>query len=410
MVRALVAEVRRHPGIELCEGAQAHDLVTAGDRVVGVIARHASGRTVFHRAAAVVLATGGLGQLYARTTNPVEATGDGLAMAARAGAQLVDLEFIQFHPTALEASRDLSRRRRAHGTSSLEPLPLATDALRGEGAILIDDRGERFMAGVHPMAELGPRDVVARAIRRQQQAGRRVFLDAREAVGKTFPQRFPTVWDYCLGLGIDPRREPMPVTPAAHYSMAGIAVDASGRSSLPGLWACGEVASTGVHGANRLASNSLLEALVFGARVADDLGGSEPRLAPRVAPAEVIWREPGAAGGAGAGVRDDLRRLMWEHVGLERRRRGLEIALEEIEGLGYRLSSRPSETRNLLTVGTLVTAAAVAREESRGSHFRSDFPEPVEALRSRRFWTYCGVESGFPLVTVHAAPAAREIA
>lgn len=401
MVRALVAEVRRHPGIELHEGAQVHDLVTAGDRVVGVVARHGAGsggRTVFHRAAAVVLATGGLGQLFARTTNPVAATGDGLAMAARAGAQLVDLEFIQFHPTALEAS-------------SREPLPLATEALRGEGATLIDDRGERFMLGVHPMAELGPRDVVARAIRRRQQAGRRIFLDAREAVGEAFPRRFPTVWDHCRRLGIDPRREPMPVTPAAHYSMAGIAVDASGRSTLPGLWACGEVASTGVHGANRLASNSLLEALVFGARVADDLAGSPPRLAPRVAPAEVIWREPGsAAGGGESGARDAVRRLMWERVGLERERRGLETALEEIERIGRRLSVRPSETRNILTLGSVVTAAALAREESRGSHFRSDFPEPVEALRSRAFWTYRGVGDGFPLEAVRATPAAQEIA
>ena len=404
MVRALVTEVRRRDAVELHERCCVLDLVTDGDRVAGVLARH-DGRTVFHRAAAVVLATGGLGQLYARTTNPVEATGDGLAMAARAGARLADLEMIQFHPTALEAV----------SLPPGQPLPLVTEALRGEGAILIDDRGERFMTAVHRLAELGPRDVVARAIRRRQQAGRRVFLDATDAVGGAFPDRFPTVWAHCQRHGLDPRRQSIPVTPAAHYAMAGIAVDDAGRASLPGLWACGEVTSTGVHGANRLASNSLLEALVFGARVADDIAGAPVPRRISGTHAQVVWREPGPEGDAGAGrdaaeITREVRELTWRHAGLERDRAGLEKGLDAAQALGRRLAAWPSVARNLLTLAHLVTAAALAREESRGSHFRSDFPETREDLRHRLFWTYEPAEGSFPLKTAMPALDTREIA
>ncbi len=431
IVRALVAEIRRRETIELYERCEVHDLVTSGDRVVGVLADHrgggSAGRTVFHRAAAVVLATGGLGQLYARTTNPVEATGDGLAMAARAGVRLADLELIQFHPTALDVGRDDARmRRRGDARVARQPSPLVTEALRGEGAILIDDDGTRFMTGVHPLAELAPRDVVARAIRRRQEAGHRVFLDATGAVGVAFPRRFPTVWDHCRRHDVDPRHQPIPVTPAAHYAMAGIAVDANGRGSLPGLWACGEVASTGVHGANRLASNSLLEALVFGARVADDVGGSDlgGRRGIRAcvglrAASEVVWREPGPVGDPSPGhlrgemfeasAGEQIRHLMWRHVGLERHRAGLEEVLDATSRIGSCLAARPSETRNLLTSSRLVAAAALAREESRGCHYRSDFPEPREGLRHRLFWTY-KPEGGLPLTAATAAADTREIA
>ena len=224
---------------------------------MGALARHTGGTVVLHLARAVVLATGGIGQAYRHTTNPPENTGDGLAMAARVGARLADLEFVQFHPTALDVGAD--------------PMPLLTEALRGAGATLVDDRGRRFMPGFHPAGELAPRDVVARALWEMRRQGRRTLLDARDAVGSRVESAFPTALRHCLDHGFDPRREPVPVSPAAHYHMGGVAVDTHGRTSLAGLWACGEVSCVGVHGANRLASNSLLEAMVFGARVGRDL-------------------------------------------------------------------------------------------------------------------------------------------
>ncbi len=385
MVRALVAAVRKEPAIDVRERVFVQDLVIAAGgaapgRVSGVLARYPDGRTVLHRAAAVVLATGGLGQLYACTTNPTAATGDGLAIAARAGARLADLEFVQFHPTALVAGED--------------PLPLVTEAVRGEGGKLLNDAGERFMLAEHPRAELAPRDVVARAIWRQQQAGRRVLLDATHlgvtaAGDAVFPGRFPTVCEHCRRFGIDPCREPIPVTPAAHYSMGGIAVDTQGRTSLAGLWACGEVASTGVHGANRLASNSLLEALVFGVRVAEDLRAwtASPR-AIRPVSSDVVWREEGGSGAEEAPLRAEIRRLMWDHAGLVRHHDGLTAALAELDALARELPARPSETGNLLTVGRLVTAAALMRKESRGAHHRVDYPQPRCDWQHRHYWTY----------------------
>jgi len=386
MVRALVAAVRKEPAIDVREQVFVRDLVTAGGRaapgrVTGVLARYPDGRTVLHRAAAVVLATGGLGQLYARTTNPPAATGDGLAMAARAGARLADLEFVQFHPTALLAGED--------------PLPLITEAVRGEGAKLLNDAGERFMLAVDPRAELAPRDIVARAIWRQQQAGRRVLLDATHlgttATGdEVFPRRFPTVYEHCRRLGIDPCREPIPVTPAAHYAMGGIAVDSRGRSSLDGLWACGEVASTGVHGANRLASNSLLEALVFGVRVAEDLRlWTASQQAIRPISADVVWREEGGSHGAtNQQVRETIRGLMWDRAGLVRHHDGLTAALAKLDRLARELPDAGSETANLLTVARLVTAAALVRKESRGAHYRADYPQPQSAWQHRHYWAY----------------------
>jgi L-aspartate oxidase len=293
VVRTLVEAVHHEPAIQVVDRTFALDLLIEDGAVVGAAALRPDGRLVHYRAPAVVLATGGAGQLFLHTTNPREATADGLAMAARAGALLVDLEFVQFHPTALAPSpvpgplapKPVLGLDTSAGPAAFPgaPLPLLTEALRGEGAVLIDDEGTRFMNGEHPDRELAPRDVVARAIWKRLQAGRKVFLDARAAVGERFPQRFPTVFALCRQHGVDPRVEPMPVVPAAHYHMGGVAVDASGRTSLPGLWACGEVAATGAHGANRLASNSLLEALVFGARVAADL-----LAADRAAPARLV--------------------------------------------------------------------------------------------------------------------------
>jgi L-aspartate oxidase len=289
-------------------------------------------------------------------------------MAARAGAVLADMEFVQFHPTALSVGRD--------------PMPLVTEAVRGEGAILVNDLGERFMLDAHPEAELAARDIVARAIFRQLQRGRTVGLDARESIGAKFPIEFPTVFAFCESAGIDPRVRNIPVAPAAHYHMGGIAVDEWGRSTLPGLWACGETSATGVHGANRLASNSLLEALVYGTRVATDIA-----QAPKPAPAGPIApHSPSFAIGSGeAQATLDLRNVMYSNVGLERNESGLREALARIAALEEVFPQAGGELRNLLVVARLVTEAALARNESRGSHYRTDYPKTDEALARRSF-------------------------
>ncbi len=401
MVRALTAAVLAAPWIEVLEETLAEELLVEDGRVVGVLVRSLAGDGGLRAigAGAVVLATGGIGQAWRYTTNPLEATGDGLAMAARAGARLADLEFMQFHPTALGGPRD--------------PLPLLTEALRGEGAVLLDGNGRRFMVGEHPLAELAPRDVVARAIFRRRQRGEPVFLDARDAVGERFPQRFPTVFARCREQGFDPRVDVLPVTPAAHYHMGGVATDLRGRAWLgrrgldAGLWACGEVASTGAHGANRLASNSLLEALVFGAEVGEDVvraGVARPddrrvrRAAAAVvggvaalratSPAPIDTR--GSGGGAvdpatvDSILRARVRELMWDHVGVERDGDSLVHALAELDALADEPAAAHGELRNLVTVGRLVTAAALIREESRGAHWRRDVPhaEPAAAHRT----------------------------
>ena len=385
MVRALAAAVEDDTAVTIHEHVFAMDLVRRDERIVGVLGRVGEGqsaRRVLYRASAVILASGGFGRLYAKTTNPAECTGDGLAMAARAGARLADLEMVQFHPTAMAVDVP-------GGT-----LPLVTEALRGEGAHLVDETGERFMPAIHPDAELAPRDVVARAIWERRNAGHEVYLDARPTVGDAFPTRFPTVFEHCRNHSIDPRREPIPVTPAAHYAMAGVQSDGRGRTSLDGLWVCGEVSATGVHGANRLASNSLLEALVYGHRVALDVATETPMIAVADETGldhAVIRRDEAVPT---AGDQDTIRRLMWEHVALARDGQGLALALKSLNGLGAvdRESAHrePDETVNLWTVARLVTAAAAARQESRGSHFRTDFPESDLAWRRRLVWTYRG--------------------
>jgi L-aspartate oxidase len=380
MVRTLTAAVREAPWVEVLEEVFAEDLLVADGRIAGLLVR--AGEELLPLAAgAVVLATGGIGQAWRHTTNPPEATGDGLAMAARAGALLADLEFVQFHPTALAADRD--------------PLPLLTEAIRGEGAVLLDESGRRFMLAEHPLAELAPRDVVARAIFRRRRAGEAVFLDARAAVGERFPDRFPTVFARCLEHGIDPRVEPMPVVPAAHYHMGGVAVDLHGRAWLgrrgvAGLWACGEVASTGAHGANRLASNSLLEALVFGAEAGEDVAA----VAPPVPDGKVLRRAVGRAdatsshrrpgdGVRSAELRSRVRQQLWDGVGVERDAAGLAAALRELDEVAADPAAGRGELRNLVEVGRLVAAAALFRRESRGAHWRLDFPQPDPAAARR---------------------------
>ncbi|MGV8834161.1 MAG: L-aspartate oxidase [Devosia sp.] len=367
IMQAIIAEVRRTPSIRVVEGITALSLARDNGRIVGVFCRKLGDRysePVFIRARATVLAAGGLGGLYAVTTNPPGVRGHAMGMAARAGALIADAEFVQFHPTAIATGAD--------------PAPLATEALRGEGAILVNDLGDRFMPGIHPDAELAPRDIVARANFRQIQAGRKVFLDTREVLGKDILTRFPTVSKYCQDAGIDPVTNMIPVTPAAHFHMGGVKVDERGRSSLPGLWVCGEASCTGLHGANRLASNSLLEATVYGARIADDIGGLEPvrNLAPFKG---IEWNEAEGAK-AEAILRDlpavqQLRQIMTHLVGVERDATGLKLALRQIARLEATAKHVTIAYVNMTTSATLVAAAALKRTESRGGHFRTDFPD-----------------------------------
>ena len=355
VMRALREAVRARPNITVLEHTAVVDLVRSRGRVVGAVVVSEESGPVILLAPAVVLATGGIGRLYSRTTNPPEATGDGLAVAARAGAAVRDVEFVQFHPTALDGPAD--------------PMPLLTEALRGAGAVLLDATGRRFMPATHADAELAPRDVVSRAVWRETANGP-VFLDAT-LIGTVFPDRFPTVFGVATAVGLDPRFEPLPVTPAAHYHMGGVLTDAHGRTSLPGLYAAGEVAATGLHGANRLASNSLLEGLVYAARVAEAVDSAETPL-----PSDDVGvpLSIDTAGPEPTTAVTELRRTMWDHVGVVREGNGLVSALETIERLGPALEASVTG-RNLATVSRLITEQALARTESRGSHFRSDYPQ-----------------------------------
>lgn len=371
IMEALIAAVRKTPSIRILEGFSAYELAMEEGNVAGVFVQPTGDMDpspLLLRARSIVLASGGAGGLYQVTTNPLSSRGDGFAMAARAGAVIADPEFVQFHPTAIAGPRD--------------PAPLATEALRGAGATLIDETGVRFMKAVHKDAELGPRDVVARSIARIIAEGGKAYLDARAAVGANFDKAFPTVYENCQRMGLDPVTQPIPVAPAMHYHMGGISVDSDGRSSLPGLWACGEVASTGAHGANRLASNSLLEAVVYGARIAEDILGSFetgpavsaviPALRPRRSHPLAIVRE--------------LRDLMTQHVGVVRTQEGLTQALQDIVRIERAAGSSPALV-NMVTAAKLITAAALLRTESRGGHFRIDHPQAVAPWQHRTFIT-----------------------
>jgi L-aspartate oxidase len=368
IMEALVAAVRAAPSITVIEGYSAFELIKQGERIVGVHAHDIDNNVLSVTARATVLASGGVGQLFAVTTNPVQAQAQGMAMAARAGAVIADPEFVQFHPTAIAGTRD--------------PAPLVTEALRGEGATLIDGQGRRFMPAVHPDAELGPRDVVARSIHREIAAGRSVFLDTRAALGARLPEAFPTVYQNCISMGVDPIRDPIPVAPAAHYHMGGIKVDERGRTSLDGLWACGEVSSTGAHGANRLASNSLLEAVVYGARIAGDIAATPLAPAPMEASAPLL--DP-ALPVSPLHVME-LRQMMSALVGVVRSGETMAEALQQIARLEH-MAGGASLFINLATSARLIAAAALARQESRGGHFRSDFPEAREVWQHRTFIT-----------------------
>ncbi|TIO74104.1 L-aspartate oxidase [Mesorhizobium sp.] len=354
LLRVLVAVVRRTPSIIIMEGMTARRLVVAEGGIVGVLAVGCDG-VVALPTRRVVLATGGIGGLFRDTTNPLASFGHGLALAACAGAELANLEFVQFHPTALDTAR--------------RPMPLVSEAVRGEGALLVDEHGHRFLADT-PGAELAARDVVARAISDQLAAGHRVFLDARNCLGARFAKRFPVIEAACRQAGIDPAVDPIPVRPAAHYHMGGVAVDVEGRSSVPGLWACGEVACTGLHGANRLASNSLAEAVATSAWVATSVAGTcmgwqWPRL-PTMVP---LRPDP-----------SPIRQLVSDALGIIRNGKALANAVETLLpiAVGGKAAADPA------LVALLMAIAALRREESRGSHSRSDFTgRDAVALPSR---------------------------
>jgi L-aspartate oxidase len=361
VARTLVARVRETKRIRVLEKARVLDLIVRRGTCYGVRASIA-GKAMEIVADATVLATGGCGQIYRYTTNPVVATGDGFAIAHRAGVTLADMEFVQFHPTALDTREN--------------PLALISEAVRGEGAILVNAQGVRFMKGRHRLAELAPRDVVARAIFREQKKGP-VFLDARK-LGERFAERFPGIFSLCKARGIDPRSDLIPVTPAAHYMMGGVVTDLRGRASAARLYAVGELARTGVHGANRLASNSLLEGLVFAERVARDLSSvNEVGKAPAIPK----WRVPPLADrGAAQVAADEIRAVMWDNAGIARTARGLRTALEKLADIGRRLPAGATEELNMLQTAHLVVEAALLRTESRGGHYRADYP------RAKRTW------------------------
>ncbi len=358
IIDALIRAVERADHVTVREHAPVTGLLpAAGDGCAGVVVDAGGDRRESLSARATVLATGGLGGLYALTTNPPGNQGQGVAWAARLGAVVRDAEFVQFHPTAIDIGRN--------------PAPLATEALRGEGAVLIDRRGKRFMPALHPDAELAPRDVVARAVHRQVQSGEGAYLDAREAVGASFPESFQAVFRACMAASIDPRREPIPVAPAAHYHMGGIAADLDGRTGVRGLFAVGEVSCTGAHGANRLASNSLAEALVMGARAGQALasaaGGSLRSAEPE---RSVVLSQPSL---------ERLRAAMSAHAGVERDEKGLAALLGIIEEL-----ERKEGLADALVAARLIAVAALERRESRGAHFRTDYPESAAEARSSR--------------------------
>lgn len=362
IMRALRSATAARTDIELRSGTRLVDLLRSDDRIVGVLAMGPDGRLTAFLGSAVVLATGGIGGVYARSTNPVDVTGTGLAAAARQGARLADVEFVQFHPTAFAATD--------------HPAPLISEAIRGEGAILIDEVGNRFMVGVHPDAELGPRDVVARAIWQHMAAGHRVYLDATTAIGAAMPERFPTAFTTAMRHGIDPRITPIEVAPAEHFHMGGVATDLEGRTSLPGLWAAGEVASTGMHGANRLASNSLLEGVVMGARVAESIlrdhtpSSRGQLLAPRDA-------EDRTRAGSDHHA-STVRAIAWRHLGIVRSGDGIEDAIRQLDRLGGPQS-------DAALVASLIASAALNRTESRGAHYRMDHPHPTAGAAHRTF-------------------------
>ncbi|MGJ4929799.1 L-aspartate oxidase [Bradyrhizobium sp. HKCCYLS2038] len=393
IIAALAAAVRAAPSIRVIENHVADALLTEHGMVRGLKLRRLDGsapRPVLIPANSVVLATGGLGHLFAFTTNPSHANGVGLAIAARAGAIIADPEFVQFHPTAMMAGSD--------------PAPVVSESLRGAGAILVNRRGQRFMLPRHPLADLAPRDTVARGIIAEITTGRGAFLDAREVLDDDVAERYPMLHRACVAAGLDPTRQPIPVAPAAHFHMGGIAVDHHGRSSIDGLWAAGEVAATGTDGANHIAGNAMLAALVFAQRIADDISGRTATASPGLR--DVAFAEP--CGADSTVTEAGLREIMTSHVGVIRDEERLAEAVAVIARL-ERDAADPT-LRNMASAALLVATAAWSRRESRGAHCRADCPAENPSFAQRTMTTLAAArETADEIATRPSAHPARSL-
>ncbi len=373
IMKTLIAEVARTPSITVIEGATALELIVKDNTMQGVVVSENNQTPYVIQAKAYLLAAGGAGSLYLKTTNPPSVRGQAMGMAARAGAVIADAEFVQFHPTAMDVG--------------IDPNPLATEALRGEGAILINRFGERYMQDIHPLGELAPRDIVARENFYQHQAGNVPMLDTRKAIGAQIKDEFVSVYRYCQQAGIDPATDPIPIVPAAHYHMGGVATGKDGRTSIKGLWVSGEAASTGLHGANRLASNGLLEALVYAATCANGMVQAIDADAGQNFVPDLKVPKIGFAPVNRTAVMT-LRKLMSDKVGVIRDGAGLTQALCSLRDLDAKYGRISTNFDNMLAAATLIAAAAYNRHESRGGHYRTDYPDKDDRLKHRSEITY----------------------
>ena len=372
IMETLTRIVKKSDHIRVIEGYNATELHQIDGKIQGISIQKEN-KVELINSNCVVLATGGIGQLYKITTNSKEALGDGVGMAARAGAVLSDMEFVQFHPTAFDIG--------------IDPAPLATEALRGEGALIVNTKDERFIYNSHKDGELAPRDIVARSIFQEQQKGQKVFLDCRGDLGNRMINDFPTVYQLCRNSGINPSEDKIPISPAAHYHMGGILTDENGKTNIEGLYACGENACSGVHGANRLASNSLLEAIVFGDIISKDIKENMNKSIPNKEVRIDITKSKSLS----ILKLQELRSIMTEFVGVERDQEGLEKAYNMVKDI-YTEYTKNGFLNNSLITSLLIIQSALARKEHRGSHYRKDFPKLNKKLNSRSFITYNDLE------------------